>query len=146
VFASSVAAFGGDMPEVITDATTPTPGTTYGMTKVVGEYLVSDYTRKGYIDGRALRLPTVVVRPGRPNKAASTWASSIIREPLAGHEAVCPVTPDSKMWMCSPRRIVAAFRHAHELGPEAWGTQSGSHRAINLPGITASVAETMAVL
>ena len=146
VFASSVAAFGGDMPEVIGDATTPTPGTTYGMTKVVGEYVLSDYTRKGFVDGRALRLPTIVVRPGRPNKAASTWASSIIREPLAGHEAVCPVTPDSKMWMCSPRRIVAAFRHAHELGPEAWGTQSGAHRAINLPGITASVAETMEVL
>ncbi|MDP6390980.1 MAG: NAD-dependent epimerase/dehydratase family protein, partial [Alphaproteobacteria bacterium] len=81
IFASSVAAFGGDMPDVIGDATTPTPGTTYGMTKVVGEYLVSDYTRKGFIDGRALRLPTIVVRPGRPNKAASTWASSIIREP-----------------------------------------------------------------
>ena len=142
VFASSVAAFGGDMPAVITDATTPTPQTTYGATKVIGEYLIDDYSRKGFIDGRAMRLPTIVVRPGRPNKAASTWASSILREPLAGRPAVCPVTEDSRMWMMSPRRVVQAFRHAHDLDAAAWGT----HRVINLPGITGSVAESMAAL
>ena len=85
VYASSVAAFGGNMPDVINDTVTPNPQTTYGVTKVIGEYLIDDYSRKGFIDGRALRLPTIVVRPGRPNKAASTWASSILREPLAGH-------------------------------------------------------------
>lgn len=142
IYASSVAAFGGDMPAVITDATTPTPQTTYGVTKVIGEYLIDDYSRKGFIDGRSLRLPTIVVRPGRPNKAASTWASSILREPLAGRRAVCPVTEESKMWMMSPRRVVQAFRHAHDLEAGDWG----SHRVVNLPGITASVADSMTAL
>jgi len=142
VYASSVAAFGGEMPEVINDAVTPNPQTTYGVTKVIGEYLIDDYSRKGFIDGRALRLPTIVVRPGRPNKAASTWASSILREPLAGHTAVCPVTEGTKMWMLSPRRVVEAFRHAQSLKPEAWG----SHRVVNLPGITGSVAESLQAL
>ena len=142
VYASSVAAFGGEMPGVINDAVTPNPQTTYGVTKVIGEYLIDDYSRKGFIDGRALRLPTIVVRPGRPNKAASTWASSILREPLAGHSAVCPVTEETKMWMLSPRRVVEAFRHAQALKPEAWG----SHRVVNLPGITGSVAESLQAL
>jgi len=142
VYASSVAAFGGDMPAVISDATTPNPQTTYGVTKVIGEYLIDDYSRKGFIDGRALRLPTIVVRPGRPNKAASTWASSILREPLAGRPAVCPVTEESRMWMMSPRRVVQAFRHAHDLEAAEWG----SHRVVNLPGITASVADSMQAL
>ncbi|MDG2285034.1 MAG: NAD-dependent epimerase/dehydratase family protein, partial [Alphaproteobacteria bacterium] len=84
VFASSCAAFGGDMPDVIADMTARTPQTSYGTQKVIGELLVNDYSRKGYVDGRALRFPTVVVRPGKPNKAASTFASSIIREPLQG--------------------------------------------------------------
>ncbi len=142
IFASSIAVFGGDMPTVITDATTPTPETTYGTTKVIGEYLVGDYTRKGYVDGRALRLPTIVVRPGRPNRAASTWASSIIREPLCGREAVCPVTADSRMWVLSPRRAIAAFLHAHELDGDAWW----SSRTVNLPGVTVAVEETLDAL
>ena len=142
VYASSVAAFGGEMPDVIDDTVTPNPQTTYGVTKVIGEYLIDDYSRKGFIDGRALRLPTIVVRPGRPNKAASTWASSIMREPLAGHSAVCPVTEDSKMWMLSPRRVVEAFRHAQVLDSDAWGP----HRVVNLPGITGSVTESLQAL
>ena len=142
VYASSVAAFGGDMPDVIDDLVTPNPQTTYGVTKVIGEYLIDDYSRKGFIDGRALRLPTIVVRPGRPNKAASTWASSILREPLAGHAAVCPVTEESKMWMLSPRRVVESFRHAQVLDGEAWGP----HRVVNLPGITGSVTEALQAL
>jgi len=142
VYASSVAAFGGEMPEVIDDGVTPNPQTTYGVTKVIGEYLIDDYSRRGFIDGRALRLPTIVVRPGRPNKAASTWASSILREPLAGHSAVCPVTEDTKMWMLSPRRVVEAFRHAQGLESEAWGP----HRVVNLPGITGSVADSLQAL
>ena len=142
IYASSVAAFGGDMPDVINDSVIPNPQTTYGVTKVIGEYLIDDYSRKGFIDGRALRLPTIVVRPGRPNKAASTWASSIMREPLTGTAAVCPVTEESKMWMLSPRRVVESFRHAQMLEPEAWGP----HRVVNLPGITGSVTESMQAL
>ena len=91
VFASSVAAFGGDLPEVLDDATTPNPQTSYGAQKVIGEYLVTDFTRKGFVDGRSLRLPTIVVRPGKPNLAASSFASSIFREPLNGVVATYPV-------------------------------------------------------
>src|SRR5439155_2396955 len=106
VFASSVAAFGGDLPEVLDDSTTPAPQTSYGSQKVIGEYLVTDFTRKGFIDGRSLRLPTVVARPGKPNLAASSFASSLIREPLAGVESACPVPPSTGVWILSPRRVV----------------------------------------
>ena len=91
VYASSVAAFGGELPEVLDDSTTPTPQTSYGTQKVIGEYLLADFTRKGMVDGRRLRLPTIVVRPGKPNLAASSFASGIIREPLNGVVAECPV-------------------------------------------------------
>ncbi|MGH6931248.1 MAG: D-erythronate dehydrogenase [Dongiaceae bacterium] len=103
LFASSIAVFGGDMPATLTDATPPAPQTSYGTQKAIGELLVGDYTRKAFINGRTVRLPTIVVRPGKPNKAASTFASSILREPLAGAEAVCPVEPDARMWILSPR-------------------------------------------
>jgi nucleoside-diphosphate-sugar epimerase len=142
VFASSVAAFGGELPEVLDDATTPRPQTSYGTQKVIGEYLLSDFSRKGYIDGRALRLPTIVVRAGKPNAAASSFASGIIREPLNDVVSDCPVSADTGVWLLSPRRVVEAFVHAHELPPNAWG----SNRVVNLPGITASVAEMLAAL
>lgn len=137
VFASSVAAFGGELPEVLDDSTTPTPQTSYGTQKVIGEYLVADFTRKGMIDGRSLRLPTIVVRPGRPNLAASSFASGIIREPLNGVEAVCPVPDNTGVWILSPKRVVEAFLHAHDLPSSAWP----SSRVVNLPGITLSVRE-----
>ncbi len=137
VFTSSIAVFGGDMPETLTDTTPLTPQTSYGAQKAIGELLVNDYGRKGYIDGRALRLPTIVVRPGKPNKAASTFASSILREPLAGQEAVCPVGPEARMWVLSPRRAIAAFLHAHDLPAEALGT----NRSLTLPGITVGIGE-----
>jgi len=142
VFASSVAAFGGELPPVLDDSTTPAPQTSYGTQKVIGEYLVSEYSRKGTIDGRSLRLPTIVVRAGKPNAAASSFASGIIREPLNGVVAQCPVAPQTGVWLLSPRRVVEAFIHAHELPPAAW--QSG--RVVNLPGITASVAEMLEAL
>jgi D-erythronate 2-dehydrogenase len=142
VFASSVAAFGGDLPEVLDDATTPLPQTSYGTEKVLAEYLIADYSRKGFIDGRALRLPTIVVRAGKPNAAASSFASGVIREPLNGRTSECPVGPDTGVWLLSPRRVVDAFIHALELAPAAWGT----HRVVNLPGITASVKEMLAAL
>ena len=139
VYASSVAAFGGVLPDVLDDSTTPAPQTSYGTQKVIGEYLVADYTRKGFIDGRSLRLPTVVVRPGKPNLAASSFASSIIREPLAGVAVDCPVPDTTGVWILSPKGVVAAFLHAHDLPSSAWPTP----RVVNLPGITLSVREML---
>jgi len=137
VYTSSVAAFGGDLPAVLDDATIANPQTSYGAQKVIGEYLISDYSRKGFIDGRSLRLPTIVVRAGKPNAAASSFASGVIREPLNGVISECPVAPETGVWLLSPGKVVDAFIHAWELAPEAWGTQ----RWLNLPGITATVAE-----
>jgi len=137
IFASSVAAFGGDLPHILDDSTTPVPQTSYGSQKVVSEYLVSDFSRKGYIDGRSLRLPTIVVRPGKANAAASSFASAVVREPLNGLAYECPLPPGTAVWLLSPRRVVDAFIHAHDLPPSAWGM----NRALNLPGITVSVAE-----
>lgn len=142
VYTSSVAAFGGSLPPVLDDSTIANPQTSYGTQKVIGEYLVTDYSRKGYIDGRSLRLPTIVVRAGKPNAAASSFASGIIREPLNGVIAECPVAPETGVWMLSPGRVVEAFIHAWQLPPEAWGTQ----RWLNLPGITASVAQMIEAL
>jgi nucleoside-diphosphate-sugar epimerase len=142
VYTSSVAAFGGALPAVLDDATIANPQTSYGAQKVIGEYLVSDYSRKGFIDGRSLRLPTIVVRAGKPNAAASSFASGILREPLNGVVSECPVAPDTGVWLLSPRRVVDAFLHAWELPAEAWGSQ----RWLNLPGITASVAEMLEAL
>jgi nucleoside-diphosphate-sugar epimerase len=139
VFASSVAAFGGVLPEVLDDSTTPAPQTSYGTQKVIGEYLVADFTRKGMIDGRSLRLPTIVVRPGKPNLAASSFASGIIREPLAGVVSECPVPDTTGVWILSPRRVVEAFIHAHDLPASAWPTT----RVVNLPGITLTVREML---
>jgi nucleoside-diphosphate-sugar epimerase len=142
VFASSVAVFGGELPIVVEDSTTPTPQASYGVQKLIGELLVGDCTRRGYIDGRAVRLPTIVVRPGRPNAAASSFASGIIREPLAGVESVCPVDADTRVWVMSPAHAVASFVHAHETPSAAWGLQ----RAVSLPGLTVSVREMLEAL
>ena len=142
VFTSSVAAFGGDMPAVVTDSTAATPQSSYGVHKVIGELLVTDYTRKGYIDGRAVRLPTIVVRPGKPNRAASGFMSGILREPLNGEAAICPVASDAKMWILSPERAVDALIRAMELTADDWGW----NRTLNVPGITASVAQALAAL
>ena len=142
VFASSLAVYGGALPPAVGDETPLTPQTSYGTQKAIGELLVNDYSRKGFIDGRAVRLPTVVVRPGRPNRAASTFASSMIREPLAGREAVCPVSPDTVMALASPRRIVAGLLHAHDLPADAFG---GS-RSLQLPGFSVAVGEMAAAV
>jgi nucleoside-diphosphate-sugar epimerase len=142
VFTSSVAAFGGDLPDVVLDTTAPRPQSSYGTHKVIGELLVSDYTRKGFVDGRSIRLPTVVIRPGKPNRAASGFMSSILREPLKGETAVCPVPPETQMWIASPDRAVDMLLHAMELPAEAWGW----NRTLNGPGITVSVADALAAL
>ena len=142
VFASSLAVYGGKLPPAVGDDTQLTPQTSYGAQKAIGELLVNDYSRKGFVDGRALRLPTVVVRPGLPNRAASTFASSIIREPLAGKDAICPVSPETVMALASPRRVVAALAHALDIPGEALGT----HRSLQVPGFSVSVGDMAAAL
>jgi D-erythronate 2-dehydrogenase len=139
VFASSVAAFGGELPAVLDDSTAAVPQTSYGTQKVIGEYLLADYSRKGFLDGRALRLPTIVVRPGKPNAAASSFASAVVREPLNGVPYECPLGPETAVWLLSPRRVVEAFVHALELPASAWGAR----RVVNLPGITATVGDML---
>lgn len=142
VFTSSIAVYGGELPDPVTDATILTPRTSYGAQKAACELLINDHTRKGYLDGRALRLPTITVRTGKPNKAASTWASSIIREPLSGTDAICPVRPDSSMACLSPRRTIDAFVHAHDLP----GETLGAYRSLLLSGIAVTAAEMEAAM
>ena len=142
VFASTCAAFGGDLPEVVDDTTTPNPQSSYGAQKVCCEYLTTDYNRKGFIDGRSIRLPTISVRAGKPNLAASSFASGIIREPLAGVVSPCPVGPETCVWILSPGKVVDNFIHAHDLASSAWGV----NRVLNLPGITTSVKEMVDAL
>ena len=141
IFASSLAVYGGVLPPAVGDDTPLTPQTSYGTQKAIGELLVNDYSRKGFVDGRALPLPTVVVRPGRPNRAASTFASSMIREPLSGREAVCPVSPETVMALASPGRVVEALLHAHDRPGNAFGTS----RSLQLPGFSVAVGEMAAV-
>jgi nucleoside-diphosphate-sugar epimerase len=140
LFTSSLAAYGGERH--IDDRTPLTPRTSYGVQKATGELLVNDYTRKGFIDGRTLRLPTIVIRPGKPNKAASGFASSILREPLQGQRAVCPVSPETAMLIQSPRRTVEAFVHMHNLP----GEDLGPVRSLLLNGISPTMAEMVAVM
>jgi nucleoside-diphosphate-sugar epimerase len=121
VFTSSLAAYGGDLPPAVTDDTPLTPQTSYGAQKSIGEFLIRDYTRKGFLRGTAVRLPTICVRTGLPNKAASTWASSVVREPLTGIDVVCPVTPQTIMVVLSPRKTVDAFLRLHDLPADAFG-------------------------
>jgi D-erythronate 2-dehydrogenase len=142
VFASSLAVYGGALPPAVGDDTALNPQSSYGTQKAIGELLVNDYSRKGFVDGRALRLPTVVVRPGLPNRAASTFASSMIREPLCGKEAVCPVSPDTVMALASPRRIVEGLVHALCIPAQALGP----HRSLQLPGFSVSVGEMASAL
>jgi len=142
VFSSSFAVFGGELPPVVTDQTALTPKSSYGMEKAVGELLVADYSRKGFIDGRSVRLPTITVRPGKPNKAASSFFSSIVREPLAGQNAVCPVRKETQVYVASPRMALAWLMRAMKLSDQALGAE----RTIPLPGITVSVGEIVAAL
>jgi nucleoside-diphosphate-sugar epimerase len=146
VFSSSVAVFGSDpalpLPAVVRDDTLPTPQSSYGIHKYVCEQLVADYTRKGYIDGRAVRLMTVSVRPGRPNGAASSFLSGIIREPLNGEPAVCPVSADTEVALASPANTVAGLIAAFEASREAFGGRT----ALNLPALTVRVQDMLDAL
>jgi D-erythronate 2-dehydrogenase len=146
VFSSSAAVFGASpdhpLPAVVDDHTLPNPQTSYGAQKVIGEQLLADYTRKGFVRGRAIRLMTVCVRPGRPNAAASGFFSSIIREPLAGQRAVCPVDPRTEVALASPAKAIGGLLCAATSSEEAWGGRS----AVNLPALTVTVADMVAAL
>lgn len=141
VFSSSVAAFGDSpeqrLPEVIEDTTLPTPQNSYGIQKFIGEQLVADYTRKGFVQGRNVRLMTVSVRPGRPNGAASSFLSGMLREPLAGERARCPVAPETAVALSSPGNTVRGIIRASTASAAEWGART----AVNLPALTTTVGE-----
>jgi len=142
VFTSSIAVFGAPFPQQIGDEFLHTPLTSYGTQKAICELLLADYTRKGFVDGIGIRLPTICVRPGAPNKAASGFFSNIIREPLSGHEAVLPVTEDVRHWHASPRSAVGFLIHAAtmDLAP------LGARRNLSMPGLSVTVGEQIAAL
>ncbi len=136
VFASSIAVFGAPFPEIIEDDYHLTPLTSYGTQKAMGELLLADYSRRGFFDGIGLRLPTICIRPGKPNKAASGFFSNILREPLVGKEAILPVADTVRHWHASPRAAVGFLRHAMTLdtGP------LGCRRTLTMPGLSETVA------
>jgi len=142
VMTSSVAVFGGDLPDQVEDQQVWAPQSSYGTQKAMNDLLLADYSRRGFVDGRSLRMPTIVVRPGKPNMAASSFASGIIREPLNGQESVCPVPLATKLWLLSPALAIKNLIHGHELTAE----QLTQGRVINLPGLSISVGEMIEAL
>ncbi|MEQ8480564.1 MAG: SDR family oxidoreductase [Hoeflea sp.] len=142
VFTSSIAVFGAPFPDRIGDEFFQTPRTSYGTQKAIGELLLSDFSRRGFLDGVGIRLPTICIRPGKPNKAASGFFSSILREPLVGKEAVLPVDTDVRHWHASPRSAVGFLIHAAEMDT----AELGSRRNLNMPGLSATVADQIEAL
>lgn len=142
IFSSSLAVFGGELPDVIVNGTVVTPQSTYGTQKAMCELLINDYSRKGFVDGIVVRLPTICIRPGKPNKAASSFVSSIIREPLHGEEAICPVSQDLRLWLSSPNTVINNFIHAMTLPP----LPARHWHVINLPDFTVSVKQMLSDL
>lgn len=139
---SSLAVYGGNPTEPLTEATQIQPQNTYGVTKAMAELVMADYRRRGWADARTLRLPTVTVRPGKPNAAASSFASSIMREPLAGLPAICPVDPEMAMWVTSPEAVVNVLWHAPSVPITDWP----SYGAVNVPGLQVRIADMIAAL
>jgi D-erythronate 2-dehydrogenase len=142
VFTSSIAVFGAPFPEAIGDEFLTAPLTSYGTQKAISELLLSDYSRRGFFDGIGIRLPTICVRPGKPNKAASGFFSGIIREPLNGQEAVLPVPESVRHWFASPRAAIGFLLHAARLDTAKLGTR----RNLSMPGVAATVGEQIAAL
>ena len=142
VFASSVAVYGGELTEIINDHTAPSPQSSYGMQKALVDLLINDYSRRGFIDGRVLRLPTIAIRPGKPNAATSSFVSAIIREPLQGKRTNCPVSPEIKVWILSPEKVTDNFIHAAHIPAQAFK----NNRVVNLPGLTVTVIEMVNTL
>ena len=142
VFSSSIAVFGAPFPEAIGDEFFSTPATSYGTQKAIGELLLSDYSRRGFFDGIGVRLPTICIRPGKPNNAASGFFSNILREPLVGQEAILPVAETVRHWFASPRAAVAFLEHAAKIDL----TPLGHRRNLAMPGLSATVAEEIEAL
>jgi D-erythronate 2-dehydrogenase len=142
VFSSSLAVFGAPLPDVIGDDQVLTPMSSYGTQKAIGELLLADCTRRGFMDGIGIRLPTICIRPGKPNAAASGFFSNILREPLVGEEAVLPVSPDVRHWFASPRAAIGFLVHAGDIAADRIGTR----RNLTMPGVTATVAEEIEAL
>jgi nucleoside-diphosphate-sugar epimerase len=142
VFTSSLAVFGGPMPEVVPEDMVLMPQSSYGAEKAIGELMVCEYARRGFVDGIVCRLPTICVRPGKPNSAASSFVSGIIREPLAGVDSVCPVPLSTRLWIASPDVTVANLAHASALSADALQ----GRRTLNLPGLCVTAAEMLASL
>lgn len=142
VFTSSIAVFGAPFPDAIGDEYFTTPLTSYGTQKAIGELLLNDYSRRGFVDGVGIRLPTIVVRPGKPNAAASGFFSNILREPMSGQEAVLPVSRDVRHWFASPRAAVGFLRHAATLDSSLLGWR----RTVSAPGLSATVGEEIEAL
>ena len=142
VMTSSVAVFGGALPAEVPDEHVWAPQSSYGAAKAMADLLLAEYSRRGFLDGRSLRMPTVVVRPGKPNRAASSFASGIVREPVGGQEAICPVPPATPIWLMSPDQAVRNIVHGLDLPAAALG----GGRVINMPGLSVTVAEMLAAL
>lgn len=142
VMTSSVAVFGGRLPAQVKDGQVWAPQSSYGTQKAMNDLLLADYSRRGFVDGRSLRMPTIVVRPGKPNRAASSFASGIIREPLNGQDSVCPVPLDTRLWLMSPMQAINNLILGHELP----GARLNEGRVINLPGLSITVAEMIDAL
>ena len=134
--------FGGDLPEVVPEQMATQPESSYGTEKAVGELLVADYSRRGFVDGVACRLPTIAVRPGKPNSALSSFVSGIIREPLAGLEAVCPVPLSTRMWISSPTTCIRNLLHAARIPARTLERR----RIVTLPGLSVTAEEMLASL
>ena len=137
VFASSISVYGDHLPAVVTDDTPTWPSLSYGTQKLCCEHIIDDYTRRGHIDGRSVRIPTIVVRPGKPNKGVGQWTSSFFREPLTGKEAICPVSKNTSVVMLSIRRLVDSIIRMHDVP----GKQVGPQRALLLPALSAKVVD-----
>ncbi len=142
IYASSLAVFGAPFPAKIPDAYHLTPLTSYGTQKAMGEMLLNDYSRRGLVDGIGIRFPTICIRPGKPNKAASSFYSGILREPLNGQEAILPVDDDTRHWFASPRAAVGYIEHAADLDTAPLGAQ----RCMTMPGVSATVGEQIEAL
>jgi D-erythronate 2-dehydrogenase len=142
VFTSSVAVYGGTLPDIVQDETALNPQSSYGTQKAIAELLLCDFSRRGFVDGRVLRLPTISVRPGKPNAAASSFASGIIREPLNGERSTCPVDGNTRVWLLSPRSAVNALI----AGWEIERAKLGNRPVVNLPGLSVSVNEMVDAL
>lgn len=142
VFTSSIATYGGNLPEVVFDEYHLTPESSYGVQKAIGELLVNDYTRKDFVNGRSFRLPIIAIRPGGANTAASSWASAIVREPLSGVEYACPVAPEDRGFLLSPLKVIEGLIVGHDAPDEAWGR----NRSVTMAGLSCTARELVEAL